>query len=143
MSTLRLSLAIFLFIAAPLLSRGQSTYSNKAYKQYPHWITMMEDTLSNYYEVNKAFDIYWSEHDMPKEEDQILGMKDADEKEKEDKAGWLKRLFSRRRGPDETEMALALKKYRHWKLMMEPWVQEDGSILTPYERKKVIDSIQR
>jgi len=104
---------------------------------------MMEDTTANYFETERAFHLYWSVREKPKEEDEILGMSGADEEEKNNKEGWLKRLFKKRRGFDETEMAFALKKYKHWHFMMEPWVQEDGNILFPSERKKILESIVR
>lgn len=127
--------------ATPLLA--QNSYSDKALKKHPHWITMMDDTLANYNDVIRAFDLYWEEHEMPFEEDQIVGMKDADENERKDPSGWLRRLFSFRREPDQTEIAYALKRFRYWKLMSEPWVQEDGTIFTPFQRRQIIESIQR
>lgn len=123
--------------------KSQNTYTDRAYRQFPHWIKMMDDTLSNFYEVNKAFDLYWEQHEMPHEEDAILGMKDATEEEKAHKEGWLKKIFKRKRQPDEAELAYALKRYRYWKFKSEPWVQEDGTILTPYERKQILESIRR
>lgn len=122
---------------------AQNSFTDKSCRKYPHWITMMDDTLANYNDVIRAFDLYWEEHEMPFEEDQIVGMKDADEKERKEPSQWLRRLFSSKRTPDETEIAYALKRYRYWKLMSEPWVQEDGTILSPYQRRQIIESIQR
>lgn len=122
---------------------AQNTFTDKSLRKYPHWITLMDDTLANYYDVVHAFDLYWEEHEMPFEEDQIVGMKDANEKERREPSRWLRKLFTSRRGPDETEMAFALKRYRYWKVMSEPWVQDDGTLLTPYQRRQIIESIQR
>jgi hypothetical protein len=138
-----LLLICFIITLGATTALSQTTYSDRAYRQYPHWIIMMDDTLSNFNEVNKAFDLYWEQHEMPHEEDAILGMKDATEEEKENKEGWLKKLFKGKRQPDETELAYALKRYRYWKLKSEPWVQEDGRILTPFERQQILETIRR
>ncbi|MFN8152974.1 MAG: hypothetical protein U0Y08_01640 [Bacteroidia bacterium] len=124
-------------------SSAQQTFSERSCRKNPHWISMMDDTLSNYNDVVRAFDLYWEEHEMPKEEDEILGMKNAEEHEKRDPSRWLKRLFGTSGNKDETELAFAVKRYRHWKLMTEPWVQEDGTIYTPYQRRQILESIQR
>lgn len=122
---------------------AQQTFSDKSCRKNPHWISLMEDTLANYNDVERAFNLYWEEHEMPHEEDAVLGMKDAGEEERRNPDRWLKRLFGSRRGPDETEIAYALKRYRHWQLTVEPWVQDDGTILTPFQRRQILESIQR
>ncbi|MBL7924632.1 MAG: hypothetical protein JNL88_10585 [Bacteroidia bacterium] len=135
-----------LLISALLLlscmANAQKIYSEKAYRHYPHWIDLMEDTLSNYHEVEKAFQLYFSVHPLPREEDEIIGMRNATGEEKQHKESWLAKLFGTRRLPPENEMAFAVKRYRHWQLMTEPWIQEDGRILFPYERKKILDNVR-
>lgn len=131
---------VFLCLTTTLLM-AQKGYSDKEYRKYPYWIKMMEDTTSNYFEVQKSFDLYWLDKEKPKEEDEIIGMAGAEEKDYDNKAGWLKKLFYKRKSITETEMAFSIKKYRHWQLMTEPWVQDDGSILYPSQRKKILDSI--
>jgi len=41
----------------------------KGYKNYPYWITMMDDTAANYFEVCKAFYAYWEGKIKPVRED--------------------------------------------------------------------------
>jgi len=132
-----------LLFAGSFQVHAQKTYSEKSYLKNPHWIEMMEDTLANYNEIQKAFGLYFEKHELPKEEDEIIGMRSADEEEKKSKESWLKRVFSKSRSMDENELAFAVKKYKHWLLMTEPWVQVDGRILYPNERKKILDSIRR
>ena len=79
-------LCIILFSIFPLKIFAQRTLSENAYKQSPHWIQMMDDTSANYFETEKAFNLYWSVREKPKEEDEILGMSEANEKEKEKKS---------------------------------------------------------
>ncbi|MBL0097696.1 MAG: hypothetical protein IPP46_15265 [Bacteroidetes bacterium] len=75
-------LCIILFSIFPLKIFAQRTLSENAYKQSPHWIQMMDDTSANYFETEKAFNLYWSVREKPKEEDEILGMSEANEKGK-------------------------------------------------------------
>lgn len=134
---------LLLFIFNSTISHGQSHYSDKAYRKFPHWISMMDDTLSNYFEAQKAFELYWSVHEKPKEEEDIIGMKGAGEQEKSAKENWLRRLFKRSRNENENEMAFSVKRFNHWLMVSAPWVQEDGRILYPSERQAILDSIRR
>lgn len=136
-------IAFLLCIFFCLTSKSQVTYSIREYKQSPHWIAMMEDSLTNYFEAQKAFDLFWSVREMPKEEDQIVGMKGANEEEKENKKGWLSHLFKRKNTLEESELAAGVKKFKHWSFLMEPWVQEDGHILYPSERISILKSSSR
>ena len=101
----------------------------KRWKQHPDWISMMDDSTANYFTVVTAFNTFWEHHEMPVEEDQILrGSRD----EKETR-GFLRKLF---KGSEKKERemrhryAFAVKKYRHWLIMVEPYVQPDGTILS-------------
>lgn len=123
--------------------QAQKKYAEKAYTKNPYWIEMMEDTLSNYLEIQKAYDLYFSKHELPLEEDDIIGMRSATEEQKASKGSWLRQLFGGRRILDEAQLAFAVKRYKHWKILTEPWVQEDGSILYPYQRLQILNSIRR
>lgn len=138
-----LLLLVLLILSFPTDLAAQQSRSERAYRQYPHWIAMMDDTLANYNEVTRAFGLYWETRAMPSEEDAILGMKDAGEAEKQDKESWLRKLFPVKRQPDEAELAYAIKRYRHWQVKSAPWVQEDGTLLTPAQRRQILESIHR
>lgn len=125
------------------LLEAQTVYSEKEYKKHPLWIKLMDDTLSNYLETEKAFSLYFTVHELPHEEDEIIGMRSAEEMEKQNRESWLLRLFKKKRDLSETELAFAIKRYRHWTLMVAPWIQEDGRILYPSQRKTVVESISR
>ena len=137
-----LILAGVLVLCTTLLE-AQAIYSEKEYKKHPLWIKLMDDTLSNFTETEKAFRLYFTVHELPHEEDEIIGMRNASETEKREKETWLQRLFRKRRDLTDTELAFAVKRYRHWTLMVAPWIQEDGSILYPSQRKTVLESISR
>ena len=105
----------------------------KRWKLNADWIALMDDSTANYFAVVTAFNTFWEHHEMPVEEDQILrGSKD----EKETR-GFLRKLF---RGSEKKERemrhryAFAVKKYRHWLILVEPYVQPDGTILTKMQQ---------
>ncbi len=62
---------VFLFLSVMARSqeleiRPQADSSvKKDYSQYPYWIEMMEDSLANYYEVQKAFEAFWQGKQVP------------------------------------------------------------------------------
>jgi hypothetical protein len=143
MSLKKLKVFCIVLFASVKSVQAQKIYSEKSYTKNPHWIEMMDDTLSNYFEIQKAYDLYFSKHEIPHEEDEIIGMRSANEEEKKSKESWLRRLFQNRRKMDESELAFAVKKFKHWKLLTEPWVQEDGSVLYPNQRQQILDSIRR
>lgn len=104
------------------------------YSKHPYWIAMIDDTTANYFETIKAYDSFWKNREKPKDEEEILGMKGANEKEKKEKSNWIKRLFQNDVEKNQTMYNYQCKRYEHWKIMMEPYVQPDGSILYPYQR---------
>lgn len=122
---------------------SQSASSEKNFRRNPLWIGMMDDSTSNYHETLRAFDLYWENHEMPVEEDQILGQKGATEVERKEKSGWLARLFRGKRSEAEGEMAFQVKRFRHWQIMISPFVRDDGSIPFPSERAQILQNINR
>ncbi len=50
-------------------SKPTSADTVKEYKTFPYWITMMDDTAANYFEVCKAFYAYWEGKIKPVRED--------------------------------------------------------------------------
>lgn len=127
----------FLITALILIMAGSAfaqkrTLTDSDYRQYPHWIAMVDDTTANSFEAEKAFTLFWEKRIMPLEEKDILGVPN----EKERKT-FLEKLFKSRaeKQREESEKyAFDVKKFRHWQLLMKPYVQDDGRILTPSER---------
>ena len=93
---------------------------------------MIEDTNANYFVVEKAYKIYWEHHEMPELE------MDEFSNEKEEEKFPSKR--ERRKIEQDNEMRVSIKKYWRWHEKMLPYVQEDGSILTPTERLLIWES---
>lgn len=114
---------------------------NKASKaettELPVWIKMMDDSMTNYFEAEKAFEKYWSVRPIPIEEDEIIG---HTELKKEERSTWLQRVFSakkERMKEDSERYSFEYKKFKNWERAVLPYVQDDGSILTPYQRIEI------
>ncbi len=107
----------------------KKTISEKDYAKNPYWIDMMNTEGVNFNETIKAYDIYWQNHSLPEEEgDRYIG-----KGEKENKKISKKELKDRRSG---AAMRFEIKKFEHWKIKNEPFVKENGNIMTAAERIK-------
>lgn len=101
------------------------------YKTSPVWKEMINDPNANYFEVQKAFKIFWEGKKMPLEEDDIIGEK------RKLKDNFLNRTFNARELKEQQELeALAFdcKRYRRWLIKAEPYLRDDGSIMSAEER---------
>lgn len=129
-----LILIIFLISSANLFS--QTSKKSLNYAKHPYWIEMMKDPKANYFETVKAYDDFWAKRKQPKEEDEIIGQS----KTAEGKRSFLQRWFKSKEEREEEEIrkyTLDVKKYKYWKRKVEPYVQEDGSILDADARLKI------
>jgi hypothetical protein len=133
----KFSYIILLIVAfGSLTSSAQATKKNLNYSKHPYWIEMMNDPGANYFETLKAYDVFWENRKQPKEEDEIIGQS----KTAGAKKNFLQRWFKSKEEREEEEIkkyALDVKKFKHWKLKTEPFVQEDGRILSAEERLKL------
>ena len=115
----------------PAIDAMADTSRYRIYRDTPVWKDMLDDTTANYFEVQKAFALFWEGKELPEEEDDVIG-----------ENGRLQNNFINRvfRGEElrsqqlRDAYAFDYKRYQHWLLRMEPYVQEDGRILYPYER---------
>ncbi|MEO8770198.1 MAG: hypothetical protein ABI402_08940 [Ferruginibacter sp.] len=113
-----------------LTTFGQTkTVTEKEYAKKPYWIKMMDIEGVNYNEIVKAYTVYWKHHELPEEEgDRYIG-KGNQAKEKLSKKE-LKELR------ESNAMRFQVKKFEHWKIKNEPFIKENGNIMTPEERIK-------
>ncbi len=100
--------------------------TDRQYAREPRFIAMLDDTLANYYEVERAFTLYFRSHVMPEGEHEEIGERREREK--------MPSRRARRRIAAESKLRFGVKKYHFWRRQMEPYVQDDGRILTPSER---------
>ena len=127
---------LFILFLATFIVNAQPAKKNVNYSRHPYWIEMMNDPNTNYFETIKAYEIFWEKRKQPKEEDEVIGQS----KTIEAKKGFLQRWFKSKEEREEEEIkkyAFDVKKFKHWKLVTEPYVQEDGRILSADERLKL------
>jgi hypothetical protein len=103
-------------------TQAQQKFSPADYKKKPYWIEMMNDEKANFHEVVKAYTLYWENHTPPEGE----GDMDVKQKAKNKKRFSKKEIQQAR---EDARMRMAIKKYKWWIQKMEPFVQDDGTIL--------------
>ena len=107
----------------------EKTLTEKDYARKPYWIDMMDIEGVNFNETLKAYDIYWEHHNLPEE----VGDRYIGKGEKTRKKISKKELKERR---EEAAMQFQVKKFKHWKIKNEPFVKENGNIMTAAEKIK-------
>jgi ribosomal protein L14E/L6E/L27E len=123
-----------LIISSDLISQTTSKRIN--YSKHPYWIEMMNDPKANYFETVKAYEQFWQNKKIPLEEDDIIGQT----KKEPTKNNFLSKWFKSKEEREEEEIkkySFEIKKFKHWKLKVTPFVQEDGTILDADERLKL------
>lgn len=133
--TLMLGLLTNKISTAQEITSSNDQMNNVKYKMYqvkPLWKDMLEDTTVNYFEVQKAFSLFWEGKELPAEENEIIG-----ENKGKLKNNFINRVFNSKELKEQQERAALsfdCKKYRRWLIINEPYVQDDGSIMTPHQR---------
>jgi hypothetical protein len=116
-------------------TQTQSNASKNAlYKSNPVWKDMINDPNANFFEVKKAFELFWEGRELPMEEDDIIG------ENHRVKDNFLNRILNAKeiREQKETEsLVYDYKRYCNWLIMVEPYVQDDGRILSDTERIEI------
>ncbi|XZF16198.1 hypothetical protein ACTHGU_08675 [Chitinophagaceae bacterium MMS25-I14] len=106
-----------------------SLANERMYARKPLWINMMEDTMANYFEVKKAFTIYFEHHEQPEgEEDEINEYRERQK---------IPSKRKQRKITAENILRMQVKHYYSWLNETLPYVQDDGRILTPSERLSI------
>lgn len=116
----------------------QKNYSDKYLSKHPVWIQMVDKEETNYFEATKAFDLYWKNRELPLEEEEVLDSKFQKER-KADEKGFFYRLFHRNE-EEARKYAFEYKKFKHWQRSVEPYVQEDGRILSKAEQLQIFEA---
>jgi hypothetical protein len=109
--------------------------AEKLYARKPVWIAMADDTLTNYYEAEKAFNIYWQHHEKPETEHDIIG--EHEERSK------IPSRRKQRRLEEEDKMRMEVRKYEIWHKLILPYVKDDGRIMYPSERLRLWEENQQ
>lgn len=143
------SLFLFLFVRGSVAQTTQQIYptiDTSRYAMYrisPVWKDMINDTSANFFEVQKAFQLFWDGKELPEEEEDVIGEKGRL------KNSFVNKLFNNRELKEQQlreSLTFDYKRYRRWIIKTEPYVKEDGSIMTPTERiqlwEKQIDELK-
>lgn len=109
------------------------TSTEKQYAREPIWISMIEDTLTNYFEAEKAYSIYWQHHEKPETEHDIIGERVEREK--------IPSRRKQRKLEAEDNMRMEIRKYEKWHELILPYVKQDGRIMYPSERLQLWESL--
>ena len=135
-----LAILVFILLAFTSGSNAQEaqmskdTSNYKLYRTIPLWKDMIDDTTANYFEVQKAFDLFWEGKKLPEEEEEVIGEKGRL------KNNWVNRIFNANELKEQElreKYSFDYKRYRRWLIKAEPYVKEDGSIMTPSERLRL------
>lgn len=115
----------------PQQANGQAlahaqVHDSDEYAVDPYWIDMMEDTLTNFHEAEKAYRIYFQHHEKPEGEEVEIN----EHAEREEHVSKRRQ----RKIDAENNLRMDVKRYEVWREQMLPYVQNDGRILTPEER---------
>lgn len=129
----RICLIILVMLPLKVVFAQSKALTEKDYAKAPYWIAMVNDTTTNYFEAEKAFKVYFAHHHKPEGENEDIG-----EHAKREKRPSKKEL---RKIEKDNRMRMDIKRYQHWHAMMQPYVQEDGSILTPTQRLQIHQQI--
>ncbi|MDF2455167.1 MAG: hypothetical protein K0R51_1160 [Cytophagaceae bacterium] len=132
--TLFLGLLLFACLTARAQDQSSDDKTKKYYTNNPVWTQMMKDPNVNFFEVNKAFEIYWEDREKPE-----LEREGGEEKEEEKERSLFSRLIKsdKKEEAERNEYAFAYKQYIKWRIEVEPFVQPDGRILSAEEQHEV------
>ena len=115
---------------------SQKPLKDSDYKKHPYWIEMIKDPNVNYFEAIKAYELFWKNKPEPREEDEKIGQ-DKTSENKNRFEDWEEKREKKRERKWQQKYGLECKKFEHWKMMVKPYVQEDGSILSKEEQMKI------
>ena len=126
------SLLLFVFLF-PILVFAQSNYNLENFSKRPLWIGMMQDTNANYFIAQIAYETFWKDKEKPFNEDETIG--ESGTQSLNENGNIFQRIKARRELKQKREMHdlyfLDCKRFEHWLFVNKPYVQEDGSILSP------------
>lgn len=143
------AMAFLLLLAmVPSIASGQKSapkYDADKFRKEPVWIAMMNDPQANFFETVEAFRTFWKDYKLPGEPMELegndrfekeIGLEEAGEKEEKEK----KRV---RKSKEFGDFSFQVKQFKGWYTDAQPWVQEDGHVMTLEERQQIIDAQQK
>ncbi len=141
-----LLLLALLFTGSAFAQSAAESHHSKHYSKEPLWIRMMDDPQVNYHETIKAFRLYWKERVLPKEPfetdemevfEREVGLIKEGESEKEKVREEKQKL--KKQKPNEINYAAEVRAFKGWLQSVQPWLREDGSIISAEEQQAIIN----
>jgi hypothetical protein len=107
--------------------------SDRHYRVNADWLKMMDDPNANYFQTIRAYELYWEKNEKPLKRDAVLSEEHLEDRTE---TRFIKRMFRREK---ETDQAIldGYKRFDFWKMEVEPYVQDDGSILTKDQQLEI------
>ncbi len=146
----------FLIVVSLLLSScaQQKAYwtAKIDYWTTPYWAKALDKPNANYYKACKKFDKYWAKHfpsNLTEEEYEYKteGQKTEQEIEssiKDPRPFYMKLFQSKERAIEKSsQLHVKRKRFEKWRLECQPYIKEDGHIMTPEERVAVWNQFQK
>lgn len=108
---------------------------DKDYIKNPEWIKMIDNPSVNYYDALNAYESYWKVRIKPEREEELIN-EYATRKEKREHRRNEKQLA--KMTPAERaiydNIVYQCKRFETWQREVQPYVQNDGRILSQQER---------
>ncbi len=133
----RLLLLLTMLISGAHYAGAQTSrpFTDREAGKSPLWVAMMDDTAANFFQTERAFNLYFKKHELPEGEHEEIG----ERREREKTPSRRKQ----RRIAKENDLRMQVKRYHFWRDQTLPYVQPDGHILTPAERLAIWHKQQR
>lgn len=130
---MQLLVLLFLLATSTVFAQEVKYPKNPNYKKHAYWVQMMDDPNVNFFVAEKAFETFWENRGEPEKEQHEEG-----EHEKEQHS-LIKRIFVSEEKLEYENMQYAseYKRYKQWRMDVLPFVQPDGSILSPEEQLEI------
>jgi hypothetical protein len=118
-------------------AQAQKPSKKMDYSKQPYWIEMMNDSSVNYFEAVKAFKVFWKDRKEPSEENEMKEHAQGKKEDHESRLGKVIHAKEIKLDQESEKYSLEYKKFLHWKMITEPYVQPDGHILSKSERLEI------
>lgn len=109
--------------------------SERDMRKNPLWIEMIQDSNVNYFQAQKAYELFWQNHEKPEEEERMMG---AGKDEVSEHLGKLsRREMKAQRLLDYYRYHC--KRFEHWLEENAQFVREDGTLIGISERQLLFE----
>jgi hypothetical protein len=127
---------LFLIICFSISAFAQNENKKllREYRKNAHWITMMNDSNVNYFQAKIAFEEFWKGKPTPE------SIMEGEKEEQGEERSFVSRILKSKKSynAEILEYSVEHKKFLHWLRENEPYVKEDGTIMTQEEKEAMV-----